>query len=205
VTEPAAAPEPEPVRRRADAERNIAAILDAAITCLGDRPQATMAEIATAAGVGRVTLYGHFPSREALVTAALDRAVAEVTGIGESVAEGTTGDAPADELLTRHIHTSWDVLDRHRRLFAVAQRVLPPDTIRDHHEPELADLGALIARGQAQGRFRTDLPVDWLVTVVYSLMHAAAEAVNAGELDRDHASDMIVATIVPVLTSPSPT
>jgi AcrR family transcriptional regulator len=195
----------QPVRRRADAERNIAAILDAAITCLGERPQATMAEIATAAGVGRVTLYGHFPSREALVTAALDRAVAEAAELSESVTGGMPPDAPADEVLRQHIHASWDLLDRHRRLFAVAQRLLPADTIRDHHEPGLADLDTLIARGRRDGRFRTDLPVDWLVTVVYSLMHAAAESVNAGRLDRDDAAAVIVATIIPVLGAPSAT
>lgn len=195
------ATDPARVRRRADAERNIAAILDAAVTCLSERPQATMADIARAAGVGRVTLYGHFPSREALVTAALDRAVAEVAEASDAVSAGVPGDAPADDVLRRHIHSSWDVLDRHRRLFTVAQRVLPPDRLRARHDPAFADFETLIARGQAQGGFRTDLPVDWLVTVVYGLFHAAAEAVNEGRLDRADAAGVLEATILPVLAA----
>jgi AcrR family transcriptional regulator len=186
-------------RRRADAERNIAAITDAALTCLSERPDATMADIAQAAGVGRVTLYGHFPSREALVAAAVDRAVAEVAEASDAVRARVPPDAPADEVLREHIRTSWEVLDRHRRLFTVAERILPPDVLRDHHGPALADFDTLIARGQAEGRFRTDLPVAWSVTALYSLFHAAAEAVNGGQLDRSDAAAVLEATILPIL------
>ena len=50
-------------RRRSDAERSIAAIVGAAVDAFGRRSDVSMSEIATAAGVGRVTLYAHFPSR----------------------------------------------------------------------------------------------------------------------------------------------
>src|SRR5216684_4659102 len=59
--------------RRADARRNIAAILDAALLCLARDPDASIADIAQAAGVGRVTLYGHFKSRADLIDAVLAR------------------------------------------------------------------------------------------------------------------------------------
>jgi AcrR family transcriptional regulator len=63
-------------RRRADAERNIAAILDAAVELLGERPDSSMAEIAAAAGVARQTVYAHYDSREALLAAVAERAMA---------------------------------------------------------------------------------------------------------------------------------
>ncbi len=59
--------------RRADALHNADKILDAAVACLGHNPYASVSEIAQAAGVGRVTLYGHFSSRETLVEAAMIR------------------------------------------------------------------------------------------------------------------------------------
>ena len=49
--------------KRSDALRNIEAILEAATTCLARDPDASVNSIAQAAGVGRVTLYGHFESR----------------------------------------------------------------------------------------------------------------------------------------------
>ena len=55
--------------RRADAERSIARILEAAIDCLSADPDASMADIARHAGVVRATIYVHFPTRESLISA----------------------------------------------------------------------------------------------------------------------------------------
>jgi AcrR family transcriptional regulator len=189
-----------PPRRRADAERNIAAILDAALVCFGERPTATMADIARAAGVGRVTLYAHFPSREQLVAAALDRAVAEV---GAALEDSTLDDAPADQALSTLIRSSWQVLDRHRMLFEAAQGSLDHERLRQHHDPAMARFDKLIARGQAEGHFRSDLPRGWLVTIIYSLLHAAAEEVNSGRMRPIDAADTLQATILPAL-APTP-
>src|SRR5262245_11806734 len=52
---------------RADAQRNIQAILDAARAALAEDPKATMNETAERAGVARVTLHRHFATREALL------------------------------------------------------------------------------------------------------------------------------------------
>src|SRR5215207_7291413 len=56
-------------RRRSDAALNQARLVEAARSMLADDPDASMAEIASAAGVGRGTAYRHFPSREELLQA----------------------------------------------------------------------------------------------------------------------------------------
>lgn len=59
-----------PRRRRADAERNIQRILEAADEVVSrDGADASVEEIARLAGVGPATLYRHFPSRMALMEA----------------------------------------------------------------------------------------------------------------------------------------
>jgi AcrR family transcriptional regulator len=68
-------------RRRSDVQRNIDAIIGAARIALGDRPDASMEDIAAAAGVTRQTVYAHFPSRDALILALIDAAGAETLAV----------------------------------------------------------------------------------------------------------------------------
>ena len=53
--------------RREDARRNRERILEAAGLLLAQSPSAPLADIATAAGLSRSTIYRHFPNREALI------------------------------------------------------------------------------------------------------------------------------------------
>jgi AcrR family transcriptional regulator len=184
-------------RRRVDAERNIVAILDAGLACFSRSADASVAEVARAAGVGRVTLYGHFPSRQALTDAVLAHAIGKANTALDAVA---IDHGPAPEALFRLVGSSWRIVDQHRTLLAAAQAHLPPERIRHHHDQAMARVERLIARGQAEGEFRTDLPRSWLVATFYSLMHTAAEEVDAGRLDPDQAAGVLTATIVAALT-----
>ncbi|MET9338159.1 TetR/AcrR family transcriptional regulator [Nonomuraea sp. NPDC003804] len=184
--------------RRADAERNIAAILAAAARLLSADPNVSVAEIAKEAGVGRVTLYGHFPSRESLVDAVLQEAVDNA----EAALSGLELDAlPAAQAMDRLIGSSWEILDRHRRLFVAADRALPAERIRERHGRPLARVERLVERGMDEGAFRTDLPLSWLVTTFFALLHNAAGEIEAGRLPREVAADVLTRTLRSVLAA----
>src|SRR5206468_3330957 len=112
--------------KRADARRNIEAILDAARTCLIRDPDANIGEIAKAAGIGRVTLYGHFSTRADLVDAVFTRTLEESDHVLHAV--DLSGDPRT--ALTRLIDSSWRIVHRFRALLQAAQRALPPERIR---------------------------------------------------------------------------
>lgn len=140
--------------RRADAERSIARIQGAALDALASDPDASMAEIARQAGVVRATIYVHFPTREDLIGAITERAIAEVTEV-IAAAEPERGDA--SEALRRVIAAAWRTLGRFHALVAINTQLAGHD-LRGRHDPVLALLEPLIKRGQRDGSFRPDVP-----------------------------------------------
>jgi AcrR family transcriptional regulator len=145
---------PRQPRRRADAQRSVARILDAAVDALASDPEASMAEIARQAGVVRATIYVHFPTRESLLEAVTERAISEVTRVIEA-AEPQRGEAA--DALGRVVTAAWRALGRFHALVAVNTR-LPHDELHRRHRPLLSILEPLIERGQRDGTFRPDVP-----------------------------------------------
>lgn len=178
--------------RRAAAERSIEAILDAAERLLADGSEASISAVAAAAGVSRVTLYAHFPTRPALLEAVAQRVIGRTVD-AITASEPTTGD-PADAL-ERIIGAAWEKLDRSLLLVASGRAELSAETLRRVHEQIDAPLLALIRRGRRSGAFRKDLPASWLLATYYALMHAAVEEVTAGRLARGQALSSLRTTI----------
>jgi TetR/AcrR family transcriptional repressor of mexCD-oprJ operon len=184
--------------KRADAQRSIAAILEAATESLSRNPDASVSEIAKAAGVGRVTLYGHFPNRADLVDAAFAHAIEN----GHAALEAVDLSGDPRQALARLIDSSWHLVDRFRSLLIAAQSVLPPGRIRALHAGPAERVQGLIERGQAEDVFRSDLPVSWLVGTMHSVMHSAADEINAGRVATGQAADFITATVLAAFTPP---
>jgi TetR/AcrR family transcriptional repressor of mexCD-oprJ operon len=178
--------------RRADAEQNTARILDAAAVCLRRSPTASMGEIAQTAGLGRVTVYGHFPSRDALVEATLTRLLER----GETVLAGLDLTGDPREALGTLIESSWQLIADADAVLEAAQAALPPGRIRELHTKPAQRVQHLIGRGQAEGAFRTDLPASWLASVLYHILKGAAADISAGRLDPSDAPHFVVATVL---------
>ncbi|MGN2642094.1 MULTISPECIES: TetR/AcrR family transcriptional regulator [Nocardia] len=178
-------------RRRADAQRSIAAIVAAARAQLSADPEAGVEDIARAAGVGRQTLYGHFRTRADLVDAALTDALAE----GEKALAVLDLDGDADHALTTLLTSSWALVAESAALLTAVQATLGPDRVRDLHAVPAQRLTALLDRGRAQGVVRTDLPVEWLVNLVHYVLHGAATELRAGRLTADQVPGVVTATI----------
>lgn len=189
---------PSQQRRRADAQRNISTIVDTAAELFGRGGNPSMSEIAKAAGIGRVTLYAHFSSREELLDAVVARAITDTTAALS--ADDLDTQAP-DKAMETLLRTSWRALNHNRRLRLAAMDELGPERLREHHDQAMERVDALISRGQHDGMFRTDLSRSWLVSVFYAVLHAAADDVDAGKLTADEAPATLATTLLSLLTA----
>ncbi|HEX6443558.1 MAG TPA: TetR family transcriptional regulator [Streptosporangiales bacterium] len=179
-------------RPRADAARNVRAILDAATTLLGERPDASMDAVAAAAGVSRQTVYAHFPTRAELVGAVVDALSGHALAAIDAV-DLDRGDAL--DALVRLVEASWATFDR----FPVLLHGSDAPGGRERHEPVVERLTRLIRRGRRAGEISADQPVSWQVAAVIALGHATGEEVGAGRLPAGKAPGILRAALTRLL------
>lgn len=187
-------PGTRPYGRRADAERNRESVIDHATRLLCDDPAIGMVEIASASGIGRATLYRHFPTRDALIVAIIDRALAEAEHAIEAsrLKEGT-----ASEALLRLVSAVIEIGDRYRFLMiqtteetSAGQRRVPQ---REHFS---AAVDALFKRGQDSGEFSPLLSPSWMTTIVGGLVVTVVHEVVIGNLDKAQARTIVAHAVL---------
>jgi AcrR family transcriptional regulator len=164
-------------RQRSDARQSVAAVLDAAIQTLGERPDASVDEIARTAGVSRQTVYAHFPSRDALIDAVIEQASAEFTALLDGL---DPDQAPPAQALTRLMDAGWQVAARYPFLWL--QPAVDPGKDADRHAPVLDRMLDIVRRGQASGDLDASVPAHWLLSACLALGRATEDEVKSGRM-----------------------
>jgi len=177
---------------RADAARNVEAILDAALEVLAERPDASVGDIAEAAGLVRATVYAHFPNREALVRALFARLMQRA---GEAIDASRPDEGSAAEALDRLSCVSWRAVSTVGEAREAIERTLGVHELHRMREGLAERHRRLVERGQASGEFRDDLPAAWLAEVFVSLMGAVSTAVREGKISAEDAPQHLRRTI----------
>jgi AcrR family transcriptional regulator len=193
-------PAPAQRRRRSDAQRSVQAILAAALEALASDPDASMAEIARRAGVVRATIYVHFPTRESLLDAVMDHAIA---GVAQAMAAVDPERGEPREALERLLCASWRKLDQFRALVAINTGRLSPKELHRRHVPVLEQIAPLIERGQKDGVFRRDLPISWHLAVILAIVHAASGELHGGRLSEPEAESAMLTTVIGAIAGPN--
>lgn len=157
-------PPPSARKPRADAARNRALLLETAKTVFAQKgANASLDEIAKAAGVGIGTLYRHFPARENLIEAAYVDGVEEIC----AAVDNHQGEEPWDAL------TGWLLEVVH---FAATKRILADEMFAalDRDAPffrscsgAIYDAGEpLLKRAQDAGVVRDDVNISDVTKMV---------------------------------------
>ena len=137
--------------RQALQERVAAAILDGAARMFAvEGEQASMNDIAAAAGVARATVYRYFPNRQALLD---ELAQAAVSDADARLASARIDEVEPEEGIVRAVRALVDVGDSFVLLARQRSRSDPERFERRVTQP----LRQLFERGQANGDIRSDL------------------------------------------------
>lgn len=164
-------------------ERVESAILDAAAAVFAEAgSEASMAVVASAAGMARATLYRYFPNREVLLAELAKRGVA-AAGTRITAARLDSVDAPT--AIERAIRA---LVDTGAAFIVVARESAGGRPAA--YEAEIGQpLREVFERGQATGELRTDLAAPFLAEALVGLLGGVLRA--SGPLGRE---DIVAAT-----------
>jgi AcrR family transcriptional regulator len=190
--------EPHDTHPRADARRNRRTVLDAAVALLAQRPQATMQEVADASGLGRTTVYRHFPKRQDLIDALFDEVLREAA---HTMEEAVKEPGSARKLLC----------DIGERIIAIGDRFAFLDAHPELRERALQGAGSsdadplasYLAAAQRRGEIRDDLPVAWMLTSLRGLAIVAMVERQAGRMSTEEAGSYVGETLATAFLAPS--
>ncbi|MVU78167.1 TetR family transcriptional regulator [Nocardia sp. ET3-3] len=165
-------------------------ILDVALEVLGRNPDAGMGDIASAAGVVRRTVYGHFPTRADLVRTLARRAVDEIVAV---LTEINASNGEVEAVWVDFVAHLWPLAHRYRVLLAL-RRGEHGAEIHALLRPVDEILADLVRRGQDIGAFGRHLPAGLLGQMAYAAVFAIAD-----EGRSDQTLDARAATITSLL------
>lgn len=171
---------------RVDAQRNREAVIDAALDILAHNPSASMQTIAERSGVGRTTVYRHFPTRVDLVTALFERVIEEAQAVTERVIDI---DAPAATVFRDLAPAIVGIGLRFQHLHEMRQ--LGDDVITESRLNPDDPVRRFLVVAAERGEIRPELPVQWIQTMISAITTATLFEVNGGRLDADVATSLL--------------
>jgi len=166
------------------------AIVDAAIDVFARNPGASLADVATRAGVGRASLHRHFPSRHDLVTAISRRCMDEIDA---ATATALADARSARERLSRMLEAVVPLGDRYHFL---AREAFHDESLQARHAEDLAWLARLVDALKEEGVIAPDVPRSWAVANIDAQVWLAWSEVAAGRLAPAHAADLALRTLL---------
>ncbi|BCB74524.1 TetR/AcrR family transcriptional regulator [Phytohabitans flavus] len=160
-----------------------AGMLDVAAALLAERgEQASMTDIAEAAGVSRATLYRYFPNRQALLRALTEVAFADLSS---RIADAKVDTVPIDEAIARLTRAMLAATSKYRALTLFEKS---PSDLAEADQVLIEPIRTLFRRGDAEQAFRADLPIETLVEIYIGLLEATVRRVLRGRFGVEEAS-----------------
>ncbi|MCL2514599.1 MAG: TetR/AcrR family transcriptional regulator [Microbacteriaceae bacterium] len=167
---------------RADAQRNYDKIVKVAAEAFAEKGTgASLDDIACRAGVGPGTLYRHFPTRDALLAAALHDSLGELADAARRLSVEADAGAALDEwilVMARHLRTYAGLPDSIGAAFAGGEADSP---LRTTCMPMQSGTRELVRRAKEAGVIRADVEASDVAALIGSIAWAAERRNDSDE------------------------
>lgn len=176
---------------RADAERSVRAILEAAERVLSTDPGATMEQIASAAGVARTTIHRRFAHRQALIDTLASSAAHQ---LAQAVEDGRPDTAPP--LVALHRITANVLEVKSAWAFALEVPAGPGSEAAALHQGIARRCVTVLERARAEKLIDEAADLHWVQRVYYALL---GESLHGSTDDTGVDSDTLAARLIDTL------
>ncbi|WLQ35871.1 helix-turn-helix domain containing protein [Streptomyces castrisilvae] len=182
----------EPAGRalRADAERSVRAVLEAAERVLAEDPGASMEQIAAAAGVARTTIHRRFANRQSLIEAL---ALSAARQLAQAVDDGRPDTAPP--LVAMHRITANVLQVKGAWAFALELPADPDSEAAALQQDIDRRCVAVLTRARTEKLIDESADLDWVRRVYYALIGESLRG-NPDGSDPDALAARIIETLL---------
>lgn len=167
-----------------------AAILEAAFQIFNEKPAASLADVASHAGVGRATLHRHFRSRDDLMIALAHAAFDELN----NAVEDATADAKTH---TEGLKLALEAIIplANRQWFLAHEQVESDPSIAKRYAEDQRELLQEIEQAKLEGTFSKDIPSKWIAQTYENLIYGAWVLVRDQDTTPTQAADLVWRTM----------
>jgi AcrR family transcriptional regulator len=155
---------------RADAERSVRAILEAAEQVLADDPGASMEQIGERAGLTRTTVHRRFANRKSLMDAL---AISAKQQLADAIEAGNPDSAPP--LVALHRVTANVLRTKNAWRFTLGSPLADTSAAAEIWDRINVRCMDLFTRAQREGLFHPEADLEWTRQVYYALMSEALQ------------------------------
>jgi AcrR family transcriptional regulator len=155
---------------RADAERSVRAILEAAEQVLADDPGASMEQIGERAGLTRTTVHRRFANRKSLMDAL---AISAKQQLADAIEAGNPDSAPP--LVALHRVTANVLRTKNAWRFTLGSPLADTSAAAEIWDGINTRCLELLTRAQRDGLLDPDADLEWTRQVYYALMSEALQ------------------------------
>lgn len=167
-------------------KKSTRALLDASFTILVSDPHASLSEIASKAGVGRATLYRHYPTREVLIAAI---AVESLQMIGEALAPINELNLQGLAAMEALVKALLPLAERFHFLQMIWTTAELDQDVWQLYEEQMNTIWYWISAGQKAGEINSQLSAEWIVTVLDSMLYGAAWMLANGRMNEQQIAE----------------